>query len=495
MGAYENPAMIQDKSGEILAQGFQSFTAGIAKGVATKAERENKELEARRKRIAQQQQDAANAEIKAGDAALKFDQQINDWKKENPSDTSEDGIKIYDEKAKVIGGQYYDAARVYYNPNSAVEDRKKAWDQMSKLTKDIGFLQNEISNVGVNTQVAAGFAEDTDTVYLPINRGEGETSLTAEQSKQVVEASSSGYSNGYLDENTEYTAEYDDNNNLKFTFKNINTGKVLFEETVNSSTKNAMDQYAVKSYNGKDRINEYSIEQGIKNDDGLFTEAYKGKTEVKIEGNTKTTSTTYPASAINNKYGELYKEIKTKLTTSSSKNKAATGARVNAFFKANGYTDEQIGDIRLGKGEFEGKTVDQVLDSAIQQYVINSITPGYKLNEDGDFVVSSTKEYKAPRDTDTPTWEIKLQDFQNNFGVADTISSGNFYLKKSPAVAGQNPYYQLYKWTGSSGGEATSSLVDPSKKYYITDNNKNAVYDAASAMGLTGSSTLPRFNQ
>jgi len=495
MGAYENPAMIQDKSGEILAQGFQSFTAGIAKGVATKAERENKELDARRKRIEQQKKDAANAEIKAGDAAFKFNQLVNDWKIENPSSIAEDGIKIYDKKAKEIGDQYYNSAKIYYNPNATEEERKEAWDQMSKHTESVGFLQNNISNVQLNGQVAAGFVDDSGTIYLPQNRGEGETSLTAQQSEQVVKAYGTGYSHGYLDENTEFTSEYDDNNNLHFTFKNINTGEVLFEETVNSSTANALDQYAVKSFDGKERINEYSIEQGIKNDEGLFTEAYKGKTEVKIDGNTKTTSTIYPASAINNKYGELYKEIKTALTASGAKNKAATGARVNAFLLENGYTKEQIGDIRLGKGEFEGLTVDDVLEKTIQQYVINSITPGYKLNEDGDFVVSSTKEYKAPRDTATPAWEVKLQDFQNNFGVADTISSGNYYLKKSPAVAGQNPYYQLYKWTGSSGGEATSSLVDPSKKYYITDNNKDVVYEAASAMGLTGSSTLPRFNQ
>jgi len=68
-------------------------------------------------------------------------------------------------------------------------------------------------------------------------------------------------------------------------------------------------------------------------------------------------------------------------------------------------------------------------------------------------------------------------------------------LKKSPAEAGESPYYQLYKWSGVADGEVKSSLVDPSKKYYITNNNKNAVYEAAAAMGLTGSSTLPRFNQ
>jgi len=249
--------------------------------------------------------------------------------------------------------------------------------------------------------------------------------------------------------------------------------------------------YAVKGFKGKERISEYSVEQGIQNDDQTFTEAYKGRTEVSIGDNTRTISTIYPAGPINDKYAQLYKEIKTDLTTSGAKNKATTGARINAFFKSNGYTDEQINDIRLGKGEFEGTTIDEVLDATIKQYVIDSITPGYKLNKDGDFVVSSTKEYKKPRETSTPAWQVKLDDLKNNFGVADKISSGSYYLQKQTSADG-NDYYQLYKFTGATGGEATSSLVG-SKKYYITDNNTEAILQAATAMGMTGSSGLPRY--
>jgi len=492
MGAYENPAMIQDKSGEILAQGFQSFSTGIAKGIETRAKRESEELEARRKLIAQQKKDAAEVEIKAGEAALKFEQKINDWKIENPTDISEDGIEIYDKKAKEIGGQYYDAAKVYYNPNSTEEDRKEAFNQMSKHTKDVGFLQNNISNVQLNGQIAVGFVDDSDTVYLPQNREAGEKSLTAMESEQVVRAYSSGYSHGYLDENTEYTAEYDDNNNLKFTFKNINGETELFTETVNSSTQNAMDQYAVKGYNGKEKINKYSVDQGIKDDKNQeFTEQYKGKTEVKIEGNTKTVSTIYPADAINNKYSQLYREIKTELITTGAKNKAAAAARVDAFFRQNGYTDAQIKDIRSKKEESEEPTVDQVLEKTIQQYVIESITPGYKINEDGDYVVSKTSEYKVPGGSDDSVWQVKLNDLTSNFGVADKISNGSYYLQKETPASG-GAYYQLYKFTGSTAGEATSSLVG-SKKYYITDNNTTAIFQAAAAMGMTGSSGLPRY--
>ena len=491
MGAYENPAMIVDKSGEILAQSFAKASAAIGAGVEGYVKNYNDALEKRREKIIKDQKLASAGEIKAGESALKFQQRINDWKAENPKNIGEEGLLIYDKKAKGIGSGYYDAAKVYYNPSSTSEDRSQAWDQMAQYDKDIGILQNDISNVQVNGDTAAGFVDDSNTVYLPINRGEGENSLTAEQSQLVVQAHSTMNTSGYLNENTEYTAEYDDDNNLLFTFKDINTGDVLFTETVNSRSENAIDMYAVKGYNGKERISEYSVEQGIQNDDGTFTESYKGVTEVSIGDNTRTISTIYPSDAINDKYAQLFKEIKTKLTTSDAKNKAATGARINAFFRSNGYTDEQINDIRLGKGEFEGKTIDETLDATVRQYVIDAITPGYKLNNEGNYVVSKTSEYKKPKETSTPTWQVKLDDLTNNFGVADKISSGSYYLQKQIPATG-DAYYQLYKFTGSTGGEATSSLVG-SKKYYITDNNTEAVFQAAAAMGMTGSSGLPRY--
>ena len=73
MGAYENPAMIQDRSGEIFAQGIKEFSAGISKGIQDYSAALNAAAEQRRKNIAAQgeiQTKRITAAAKAGNDAM-----------------------------------------------------------------------------------------------------------------------------------------------------------------------------------------------------------------------------------------------------------------------------------------------------------------------------------------------------------------------------------------------------------------------------------------
>jgi hypothetical protein len=68
MGAYENPAMIQDRSGEIFAQGLKEFSAGISKGIQDYGAALNAAAEQRRKNIAAQSEAEAKRQINAAQA-------------------------------------------------------------------------------------------------------------------------------------------------------------------------------------------------------------------------------------------------------------------------------------------------------------------------------------------------------------------------------------------------------------------------------------------
>ena len=73
MGAYENPAMIQDRSGEIFAQGIKEFSAGISKGIQDYGAALNAAAEQRRKNIAANgagQTKRITAAAKAGNDAM-----------------------------------------------------------------------------------------------------------------------------------------------------------------------------------------------------------------------------------------------------------------------------------------------------------------------------------------------------------------------------------------------------------------------------------------
>lgn len=79
MGAYENPALIQDRSGEIFAQGMAAFGAGIAKGINTYTAK----MEARRKEAAQEAKQRKQRENAIDLAGIKA---FDDWSAQRRKD-------------------------------------------------------------------------------------------------------------------------------------------------------------------------------------------------------------------------------------------------------------------------------------------------------------------------------------------------------------------------------------------------------------------------
>lgn len=492
MGAYTNPAMIEDKSGQILAQGFKELASGIAAGVEKAAKIQNDALEARRKQIAKQNEDAADAEIKAGNAALKFKNDIANFKIENPTLITEDGLKIYDEKAKEIGDNFYNSAKIFYNPNSSSEDRKKAFEEMQKYGDGVKSLQNQVSNIQLGGNIATEYVNDSNTIYLPVKDSEGNVITTADESRDIMRAWGNGLSAGYISDDKKYSIKYDDNNNMQITFTDMD-GNNAKTHTINSNSASAADQYAVKGYNGTEAIQEYSKEQGIVDDNQMFTGQYKGKTSIEVKNGVQITKTQYNGAALDQKYQQLYSKIYTELTATDAKDPDVAARRIEGFLLSRGLTPEDLEtDNKPGLSAAE-------LSKTIKEYVRDTVTPGYKIDEDGNFY--TTKETKLVKTGGTggskPTAkEVTMKSIKDGWGTFDAFNYGNYKLEKSS----DGTHYIIYKSTGTRDGSVLSDPVGtqgPAGQNIVTKfeinqsgDNSQAIYQALTTMGLPA---LPTF--
>lgn len=491
MGAYTNPAMIEDKSGQILAQGFQSFATGIAKGMQTATERKNKLLDEQRKRIQQMEKDAANAEIKAGDAALKFKNDIDNFKIENPTLITEDGIKIYDKKAAEIGDNFYNSAKIYYNPNSSSEQRKKAFEEMQGYGESVRGLQNQISNIQLGGNIAAEYVNDSNTIYLPVKDSEGNVIATADESRDIMRAWGNGLSAGYISNDKKYSIKYDDNNNMQITFTDMD-GNNAKTHTINSNSANAADQYAVKGYDGRETIQEYSKQQGIVDDKQMFTGQYKGKTSIEIKDGVQVTKTIYDGPALDQKYQQLYSQIYTELTATDAKDPDVAARRIQGFLQSRGLTPEDLEtDDQKGLSQEE-------LAKTIKEYVRDTVTPGYKIDDKGNFYTTKETKLSGTGDGDgkPSAKEVTMNSITTGWGTFDTFNYGNYKLEKSS----DGTHYTIYKSTGTKDGAVLVDAVGtkgPTGQNIVTrfpinpeGNNNQAIYQALTTMGLPA---LPTF--
>jgi len=159
MGAYENPALIQDRSGEIYGKSIAAFGQGIAAGLKTYTAR----VEARRKealaekKYRRQREDAINlAGVKATDAWAKG------LRDNIPKDASALAFKSVEDFIAENSSAYLDAYKNRALATTA-EERNKYQDEIQLFNKQ----------AGMQTQAVANLTSGLDQVNQLVENGEG----------------------------------------------------------------------------------------------------------------------------------------------------------------------------------------------------------------------------------------------------------------------------------------------------------------------------------
>ena len=162
MGAYENPALIQDRSGEFIAQGIAAFGQGIAAGLNTYTQK----VEARRKEAAteakarKQREDAINlAGIKAYD----------DWSKglrdKLPKDATELAFQNVENFIQENADGYLDAYKRRALAETS-EERSLAQKDINRFNELAGKKTQATANLSSALTEVGDLSEDPNAVFF-----------------------------------------------------------------------------------------------------------------------------------------------------------------------------------------------------------------------------------------------------------------------------------------------------------------------------------------
>lgn len=162
MGAYENPALIQDRSGEFIAQGIAAFGQGIAAGLNTYTQK----VEARRKEAAteakarKQREDAINlAGIKAYD----------DWSKglrdKLPKDATELAFQNVESFIQENADGYLDAYKRRALAETS-EERSLAQKDINRFNELAGKKTKATANLSAGLTEVGDLSEDPNAVFF-----------------------------------------------------------------------------------------------------------------------------------------------------------------------------------------------------------------------------------------------------------------------------------------------------------------------------------------
>jgi len=206
MGAYENPAMIVDKSAEILVQGFEQASQAISKGILQMGAGlgEKGKAEEKRRQELQDQKTAHYARV--GVDVLK---ELKDTQKTLTEKRADDAQ--YDENVvsfvKEHGDQYAEATATLSYPLATKEEREAA----SQIVKDFDVKLGGFLTIGTNENLTKNYFNDNKLKPEYVVAGDTPQEKAINQATVDFETGSS---------NLNVTQEYDAENQRKtLTFK------------------------------------------------------------------------------------------------------------------------------------------------------------------------------------------------------------------------------------------------------------------------------------
>jgi len=483
MGAYENPSMIVDKSGQIISQGFVSAAQSIAKGIDVYAQRYNKQLEEERKRAEQLKVQKSRANLAAGKAYSDFMNDVNSFKIAKPTSVTEDFMKnIYLPKSVELGNKYYDLGKIAFNPNSSEEDIKAATKGMLDLEAQLKGLQNKTANGELIKDTALDIVNNIEKYdFLKFD------DKTPQQSDLIVRAVSQDQNQGYVDNKTGYRVKIDDLNNQVYTFYDRDSGNELFTQSINSDSANFLNNFAVKAYDIDEKLATYNKDTNIVDEKNQLNNKYRGENKTVRVGNQEQERTYYNKTDIFNAYAPFIEQTVKGLNALDAEDQNNQSKIVEGFLRRQGFDDKQIEDI------YKDKVITQdEIEAAVQKKVLNNLTQNkYNLDSEGN-IYTIDKSTKIPKTTATEkklSAQIKtyedIRDLVNKpqLTQVDLIKAYNDSPKYAgkPLKTGRELMVELIK---SEGNEPTPDLIQQkanendielTKIYGEKGNYKNAI--------------------
>ena len=466
MGAYENPAMIQDRSGEIFAQGIKEFSAGISKGIQDYGAALNAAAEQRRKNIAAQGEAEARRRINAAKAGTDAMGQI---KLVDPVAT--DGVvnpmvqplnKLLTDKGKEV----YETAY-----NNSLDPTADGSSKVLEQIKEGGLLGQSMSNVQLQIDAAQ------DGVSFPFTTNHG-VEFNQEESEMLRMAITQNKLEGNLGGGYTYSVEVDplDSTAIKYILKKDGEegeGKVARISGQNPASAN---KYFATQYDYNQAWTDYNDQAGLSPDGKINPRLISNGTRFDPTTNSVIEENTANLPEVENSIAGYVDETYKRLTSfdTSNPNDPQLALTKNWLTHSAGLGKEEADSIidNLINGE---KDSISNLRSVVEQNAIGRLFKGeFKYSEDMRYaqVVRTTKMSSEETNSSTPQ-EEKLNYLKNNWGAKQTMRLNGFVLR--PDGDG----YRIYRGATSQSGGYQETPVSASTALPIT-----SYAEAARAIGV-----------
>ena len=455
MGAYENPAQIIDKSGEILAQGFLGFSQEISKGVEALGKAKAAGLDAQAAQV--------NAQNKADqDLWIKSSEKSAEHILEIAGNAFDKGDPEFDKKVKAYVNEHGDAytmANYMYNrPRSTKQERQEA---LETITGFDGEMANMIETAGLDTSFSNHF-NTTNALQGVHYAGEGADGARTQAAIMLQ-----------MDQPPEGVTSTEE-------FTTIDSGARVkrFNVTVQNTPENR-EKYGLEDQEG-DTI---SFKQDLNLD--IDPTLYMNKTSDMgittiyeqlgvVDPNTHYLSddfkTTTENKATNGRYTTTEKIETYDARRAIESTRVAVSAKVQGMFdsgttpeqrsialadiKANlkqnfGVTPEQMREIFSGDGE---RSIPEKVTDAIQNYQLAQLTtinkPTFDKNGDPEYkrVISSSKT--MAKATDKEEYISDLEGLEEDVTIAAFDGKGDTTYTPVPLTdAEKKKHKKPYKYT------------------------------------------------
>jgi len=438
MGAYENPALIVDKSAEILAQGFKEASAGISKGILALGQGLGEKGKAERER-AQELEDKRNSHF----AKTSLDK-LNEIQEKAKTATElrkdDDG---YD--AKVLGfvaengQQYAEAFAIKSWPMSTQEQKDAADKTIFDFEKGLGgfliigenqgLLKTRLENRNNPNYVVAGNNDQERAInQAAIDYESGVSNLTVNEE----------FDNNNQTKKLTFTVDDTPENRAMYGEENITTasdGKIQFTNTFDFSS-DLSGFLLVEKANIKTQAQGF-VNESLKTDNKLNPNIYTESETFFDDGKTK---------VITNQQTFNYTDAAKAITPQ-------IGASIEAYYRAKGDSKDAAANMLALKTAlmndygFSAKDADILITNGnantITSAVVDSTLKGLFNLDGSEKVVSKDGTIRyikkdVSRETDNPTdmdsFKETLQSKFNRFNEWSKNKKGVSPLENQPPI-------------------------------------------------------------
>ncbi len=368
MGAYENPAMIIDNSGQILAAGMQQGIQAVAKGVeaygAQVGRAKQALIEARRKRAQQIQVANNKALIDGAKQQASYNQkradEIKNINKENGVVAGIMTGEVYDDiesKKREIASAYADSNNPSLSEEAILDGQRRVIEYEQQGTSGLSYA----ANVGLWQKAGQQYVDNP--LKFATYESDG---IDIDQSRNMAMAFSIDLMEGKISKDVSFKKTPDYTTGLMTVKFYDSDNNETFSASLDMSNDDALDAFFGENYDFTSTMEEAN-EINTNKDGGLKSIFFKERVQY-VEGDKIISKDIYNIDEIKRAYGPAIDTMVNTLTNFGSEQPGKEYRKTEAWLRNIGVDPDEIKEIMKSKNPSSSIRED------VEDYLLNQLS-------------------------------------------------------------------------------------------------------------------------